>query len=155
MTKKINEEFLKAYRFVAEQCGHLWNDKADEPWIAHSLRVSGKCWEMFGEAEQIVGMLHDVLEDTNALEVLPKMQGMFSPGIINSVIALTRCEGESYTDYISRLCGNGIARRVKAVDLIDNMNLNRLKMVTVDDARRQMKYAKALHKILGITSLDV
>ena len=150
MTKKINEEFLKAYRFATEQCGHLWNDKADEPWIAHSLRVSGRCWEMFGEAEQVVGMLHDVLEDTNPLETLPKLQALFSPGIVNSVIALTRCEGESYNDYISRLCGNGTARRVKAADLIDNMNLNRLGVVNADDARRQVKYAKALNKILGI-----
>lgn len=91
-------------------------DKNGEPYILHPLRVM---LSLSDETDRIVGVLHDVLEDSN-LEAEIVDQG-FSQEIIAALVAVTRSGGERYKDFITRAKQNDIARRVKIADIKDNL----------------------------------
>lgn len=114
-------------------------DKAGKEYILHPLRVM-LCFE--NEQQQIVAILHDVLEDSDMTEQDLQKAG-FSQQTIEAVVCLTKKEGECYFDYIERVKQNDIAREVKLADLEDNMNLNRIQNVTQKDIQRVEKYKKA------------
>ena len=65
-----------------------------------------------------------------------------------TVDAISRRDGETWSDYIDRVAANPVARQVKISDLIDNSNLSRIPHVTMKDVKRQAKYNKALKKLL-------
>lgn len=118
-------------------------DKAGKPYILHPLRVmfSGK-----NEDEMILGILHDVVEDTPvSLEMLEK-EG-FSETILSALDAISKREGEEYPDFIERVCQNPLAARVKLNDLHDNLNRERIKEYKEADERRHQKYVKAEKKV--------
>lgn len=95
------------------------------------------------ESEKIVAYLHDILEDTFLTSSDLKVIG-FSDNIIDSVVALTKIQGESYFDYLNRVKQNRIAQVVKIADLKNNMDLSRLSKITEKDIERKNKYEKAL-----------
>lgn len=113
--------------------------KDGEPYVFHPIRVmlAGKT-----DAERIVGVLHDVVEDTDvALDDL-RSKG-FSDEILAGVDAMTKREGEEYQDFIARCKANPIARRVKLADIADNLNLDRLPELNAKDFERIQKYRRA------------
>jgi (p)ppGpp synthase/HD superfamily hydrolase len=113
-------------------------DKAGEPYILHPLRVMLMC----APECRIAAVLHDTVEDTG-LE-LRLIGHRFGAEIAEAVDALTRREGENYTDFIKRCGQNEMARQVKMADLSDNMRLERLgREPTAEDAKRQRKYSDA------------
>lgn len=114
-------------------------DKAGKEYILHPLRVM-LCFE--NKQQQIVAILHDVLEDSDMTEQDLQKAG-FCEEIIKAVVCLTKKEGECYFDYIERVKQNDIAREVKLADLEDNMNLNRIQNITQKDIQRVEKYKKA------------
>ena len=114
-------------------------DKAGKEYILHPLRVM-LCFE--NKQQQIVAILHDVLEDSDMTEQDLQKAG-FCEEIIKAVVCLTKKEGECYFDYIERVKQNDIAREVKLADLEDNMNLNIIQNVTQKDIQRVEKYKKA------------
>lgn len=121
-------------------------DKGGQPYILHPLRVMGK---VTGDQERIAAVLHDVVEDCDV--PLTKIADLFGTDIADAVEALTRRKGEAYADFIDRICGNVIARRVKIADLRDNMDLERLgREPTIEDVRRQWKYGEALNVLLNV-----
>jgi (p)ppGpp synthase/HD superfamily hydrolase len=119
-------------------------DKAGLPYIFHPLRVM---MALTTEEEQIVGVLHDVLEDTVITEDRLRYFG-FSELIIEAVKSVTRREGESYSVFIRRCKENEIGVKVKIVDLKDNMNISRIPNPSQEDFRRIEKYKKALAILL-------
>jgi (p)ppGpp synthase/HD superfamily hydrolase len=95
-----------------------WN--GDE-YITHPLRVAfGYPHFVKDEKEQIVAILHDVIEDTSiTLEDL-RREG-FPEYIVEAIDDITKRENESYEeDYLDRVRKNPIARQVKYADLLDN-----------------------------------
>lgn len=156
MIGRYNDIALEAVCFINVELVGKRNFKADELVVDHCSRVAHRCFDLWGDDEQLVGLLHDVLEDCDCMEAtLPKLSEKFSPKICDAVFALTRSEGESYSDYIRRVSANRFARRVKLVDLMDNMNLMRLKNhPDMEDARRQVKYAKAFAKLMEVEIHD-
>jgi GTP diphosphokinase / guanosine-3',5'-bis(diphosphate) 3'-diphosphatase len=92
-------------------------DKNGAPLVLHSMRVM-----MAGTTpdEQVVGMLHDVLEDTHVTEHVLE-QHQFERHIIEAVLTLTHHAGEPYDAYIHRVSMTELARSVKIRDLQDNM----------------------------------
>lgn len=92
-------------------------DKAGRPYYLHVLRVSGAGRTV---AEQIVGALHDVLEDTKTTRLEIKLR--FGDEILDAVVAMTHASGETYMDFVRRAAENSIARQVKKYDLRDNIN---------------------------------
>lgn len=94
-----------------------------------------------------IGFLHDILEDTNYTEESLKKE-LFSHNldecdidkVIEAVVLLTKKSGESYSDYISKIKKNPLAKQVKLVDMKQNSDLSRLKKITLKDIMRKNKY---------------
>ena len=119
-------------------------DKSGADYILHSLRVMerGK-----SEIEKICGVLHDVLEDSEWT-----FEKLENEGFSNEVIAVLRCitkesEKEDYDVFINRIAQNPIAIEVKINDLLDNMDITRLKELNEEDVKRLNKYLKAFWKL--------
>lgn len=126
-------------------------DKAGETYIRHPLRVMQA---MDTETERIVALLHDVVEDSEC--TLDEIEQEFNEEIRDAVDCLTKDEDERkqmdgttyYLEkFIPRAAENDIARKVKRVDIKDNMDLTRLSEVTEEDLDRLQKYHKALQKL--------
>lgn len=121
-------------------------DKAGRDYIGHPLRVMemGKA-----EEEKIVGVLHDVIEDTDwTFEKLAE-EG-FSQEIISALRCVTKLsENENYDDFIDRVKKNPLAVAVKINDLTDNMDIRRLPYLSDKDVKRLKKYLKAYKRLTG------
>jgi len=118
-------------------------DKAGLPYITHPERVASR----LSTAEaQVVGWLHDTVEDTSI--TVQEIESQFGPETAAAVDAISRRDGEAWSDYIDRVAANPVARQVKISDLIDNSNLSRIPHVTMKDVKRQAKYNRALKRLL-------
>ncbi len=121
-------------------------DKAGNDYIGHPLRVM----EMgTTENEKIVGVLHDVVEDTDWT-----FEALAAEGFSEDVIAALRCvtklsENENYDDFIERVKKNPLAVAVKINDLSDNMDIRRLPYLSDKDVKRLKKYLKAYKRLIG------
>ncbi len=118
-------------------------DKGGHPYILHPLRVMLQCQT---EAERICAVLHDVVEDTNITLEYLREQG-FTDEILTALACLTKRDGESYDDFISRVLQNELASRVKLADLRDNMDLSRIQTPSNEDEARMRKYQRAVDRI--------
>ena len=76
----------------------------------------------------------------------------FDETIVTAVAALTRRKdsGEDYLDYVRRAVQHPIARRVKRLDLMDNMDTRRLPHITEKDIARLNRYRRALEIVAQI-----
>jgi (p)ppGpp synthase/HD superfamily hydrolase len=121
-------------------------DKAGNEYIGHPLRVMemGKT-----EEEKIVGVLHDVVEDTDWSFERLEAEG-FAPEIIAALKCVTKIsENENYDAFIERVKKNPLATAVKINDLTDNMDIRRLPYLSDKDVKRLKKYLKAYKKLIG------
>ncbi|WP_409346713.1 GTP pyrophosphokinase [Paenibacillus sp. MBLB4367] len=118
-------------------------DKGGNPYILHPLRVMLR---LDTDEERIVAVFHDLFEDTAVTSADLGEQG-FSAEIIDAVHALTKKNGEAYLDFIARAKKNRIARKVKAADIEDNMDLTRIPDPTEEDEERVKKYRAALEAL--------
>jgi (p)ppGpp synthase/HD superfamily hydrolase len=121
-------------------------DKAGRDYIGHPLRVMemGKT-----EEEKIVGVLHDVVEDTDwTFEKLAE-EG-FSDEVITALKCVTKTsESENYDNFIDRVKKNPLAVAVKINDLTDNMDIRRLPYLSDKDVKRLKRYLKAYKRLTG------
>lgn len=140
----LREQLSHAIHFAIKAHGSQV-DKNGQPYIGHSFRVmnAGQTLE-----EKIVGVLHDVVEDTHLNLTNLTAEG-FSEVIIDAVHTLTKLENEDYNHYISRVMSNDLAIRVKLNDLTDNMDLRRLQELTDDDVERMRKYLDAYNQLIN------
>ena len=118
-------------------------DKAGLPYITHPERVASR---LTTPEAQVVGWLHDTVEDTSI--TIQEIESQFGPETAAAVDAISRRDGEAWSDYIDRVAANPVARQVKISDLIDNSNLSRIPHVTMKDVKRQAKYNRALKKLM-------
>ena len=121
-------------------------DKSGKEYIGHPLRVMemGKT-----EDEKIVGVLHDVIEDTDWTFEKLEAEG-FSPEVIAALRCVTKItENENYDDFIDRVKKNPLAVAVKINDLSDNMDIRRLPYLSDKDVKRLKKYLKAYKRLIG------
>ena len=121
-------------------------DKAGAPYVLHAIAVASKLSTDF---EKVVGLLHDVVEDTEF--TLNDIAEAFGDDVAAVVDVLTHREGEAYTDYISRVAANTVATKVKIADLSHNMDLLRISQPTERDINRVMnKYIPAYAFLLKV-----
>lgn len=121
-------------------------DKAGNDYIGHPLRVMdmGRT-----EEEKIVGVLHDVVEDTEWTFAQLAAEG-FSQEVIDALQCVTKLsENENYDEFIERVKKNPLATAVKINDLSDNMDIRRLPYLSDKDVKRLKKYLKAYKKLIG------
>ena len=128
---------------LAERLHAGQTDKAGKPYIGHPARVAAR---MRTPETQIVGWLHDTVEDTGL--ALDEVRERFGAEIADAVDAVTRRDGEAWEAYLMRVKANPLARQVKISDLIDNSNLSRLDEVGLRDVERQAKYNRALRFLM-------
>ena len=127
-------------------------DKAGNEYIGHPLRVMamGKTTE-----EKIVGILHDVVEDSSWTFERLAAEG-FSAPIIEALRCLTKQpDSEPYDKYIARIKHNPLAVAVKLNDLTDNMDIRRLPYLSDKDVKRLKKYLKAYKQLTGTPTYSV
>ena len=121
---------------IAAQAHFGQRDKAGAPYILHPLRMMMR---MESEAAMMAAVLHDVVEDSDW--TLEQLRGEgFSEEILQAVDCLTNRDGETYDEFITRVCASAIARQVKIADLEDNMNVKRIGEITPKDLTRIEKY---------------
>ena len=115
-------------------------DKAGVAYILHPLRVM---LMLETEAERIVGVLHDVVEDTAVTYEDLRVAG-FTEEILAALDSVTRRDDEDYEAFVLRAGQNPIGRRVKLADLKDNSDLSRIPSPTEKDYARLEKYRRAI-----------
>ena len=134
-------------------------DKCDQPYWIHPFTVAMRGFTGYSNdrpvSYAIVGLLHDIPEDTGmAVESLTQLMELTDKEI-DALKLLTRQEGVSYNEYINSIIesGNEIAINVKIYDLLHNMNFDRFTeadvKITDKDIKRCKKYAKSFDKLLN------
>ncbi len=116
-------------------------DKNGYPYFAHPLHLAEN---MTCENSTIVALLHDVVEDT-PLTFDDIVNFGFGDIVVEALKLLTHDKGVNYMDYIEKIKGNDLARKVKVADLKHNLDLSRLCTVTDKDMVRAEKYKTALN----------
>jgi (p)ppGpp synthase/HD superfamily hydrolase len=130
------EHILKKAREIAERAHQGQVDKSGQPYLLHPIAVS----EM-GETieEKIVGMLHDVVEDSEIT-----LEDLRAEGIPEDIVAdvdrITRRPGESVRLYMNRIKQSERSVRVKLKDLTHNSDLSRISNPTEEDYKRIERY---------------
>lgn len=120
-------------------------DKAGMPYAGHVMRVmqAGRTID-----EKIVGVLHDIVEDTPWTFEALLAEG-FPAYIVDALRCVTKIsDDEPYEQFIERVKTNPPAVAVKINDLTDNMDIRRLADITDKDVSRLRKYLKAYRELI-------
>jgi (p)ppGpp synthase/HD superfamily hydrolase len=126
---------------LASAAHHNQTDKLGAPYILHPIRVMMKVQPDIDT--MIAAVLHDTVEDTNV--ALATIRTLFGDNVADTVDALTKRDGEHYSDFVCRCARNTIARRVKLADIADNTDPARMiRLSRADQARLTDKYQAAL-----------
>ena len=127
---------------IAARAHRGQQDRNGEPYILHPLRVMSR---VETRNEQIVAMLHDVVEDSQTTLEDLRAAG-FAEEIVRAVDALTRREGESYLDLVRKADGDSLAQAVKLADLADHVDLDHVHFTDENaekDTQRIRRYVRA------------
>jgi (p)ppGpp synthase/HD superfamily hydrolase len=118
-------------------------DKGGKPYILHCLHVMNKLKYENDDELMIVGVLHDLIEDTvYTIEDLTKIG--FSRRVTTLINLLTHKEGVDYMTYIEQIKSNSeCAVKVKMQDLRHNSDILRMKGLREKDFKRLEKYHRA------------
>ncbi len=132
--KKLDDLYAKVFVMTATVFKNK-KDKSDEPYFDHLFRVSQK---LDDEKEQVAGLLHDILEDTEITEDDLKNFGIpqdiidIVKIVTKPVVDKTKSNEEErlklYDEEINKIIAtNNIhAIRLKYADMTDNFNPDRI-----------------------------
>lgn len=139
-------------RDVAVRAHEGQTDKVGRPYIEHPAAVAARLSTV---DEQVVGWLHDVVEDTDI--TLAELREMgFTTEQVLAVDAMTKRRGEPLSDSMARVMADPLAPRVKRADVSHNADPARLALVPEEAtrARLQAKYERTA-ELLGATLDDI
>lgn len=133
------EKLAKAIAFAAEK--HANQTRKDgTPYIFHPLAVAELLKRYGYDIDyQVAGVLHDVLEDTDATDEEVRV---FGEDIYKAVKLVTRPKGADEAEYVKNILTNHMAAVVKNADKIHNM----CDIVTTNDRNAILNYAKKVEK---------
>ena len=106
-------------------------DKGGNPYMEHLYSVS----DSFDDDNlKVVGLLHDIIEDKEFTEEELLFLG-FTKEQVEAVSIVTKKEDESYSDFIDRIIdsNNDTAIQVKFLDMINNMDISRMKNSSIEE----------------------
>ena len=110
--------------------------KGGDPYITHPIAVAQMLKDAGYDLEyQIAGLFHDLLEDTDATE--EEILALSSPQVLEAVKLVTKTPGYVMEEYIASICKNDMAKVVKAMDRLHN-----LQCAVEADERFRRKYIK-------------
>jgi (p)ppGpp synthase/HD superfamily hydrolase len=114
-----------------------------EPYVFHALRVM---LQFADPVDQMAAVLHDVVEDTEI--TLDDLRGAgYRPEVVDAIDALTHHSPDSYEQYIKNVARNPVARRVKIIDLEENLANNRRSPLSQGNDDRIRRYEAALDRL--------
>jgi len=122
-------------------------DKAGEDYFSGHLTRVAEHVAPLGPEYVIVGVLHDILEDTPL--TLEALEHVIGKDLAKSVNVLTRVgEGETYAEYINKVSESGdpIAIAVKNADIADH--LRDVKSITPSMIKRYEAALAAINKVI-------
>lgn len=143
-----NREYLNLIKqraqILATKAHFGQKDRGGNPYIKHPEKVSSMAYDL--EAS-VVGLLHDVLEDSDLTEQDLLDCGLPYP-LLDAVLKITKSKQHyDKSKYIDGLCSNLTATLVKCADLTHNSDISRLKKVTQKDINRTASYYDMLNKL--------
>ena len=144
-------ERLARARYVAEETHRSQTDKLEVAYIYHVLDVAKRVKHL-GQDFEIVGLLHDAVEDAplDRPLTLDDIEAQFGETVRHGVDGMTKREGEEYhTEYLPRVRSNYIARAVKIADASHNISKTHLITDLREQEQLRNKYASAL-EFLGV-----
>lgn len=122
-------------------------DRGGHSILEHLIRVTARLSTI---DEKIVALLHEIFEDTDLTRSDLLAYGI-EGYLIDAIESLTRAKGESRIEVARRTKKNVIGRSVKIADVLENMDITRLKKITVKDLDRLAEYVQ-VHKLLTGTN---
>lgn len=131
--------FARALVFATEK--HTGQTRRDgSPYIYHPIKVA----ELLKDAGydlryQMAGLLHDVLEDTDATEDEVRV---FGEDVLDAVKLVSRPDGMDEELYVEAILQNRMAAAVKTADKIHNMN----DVITAPDKEWAKRYVQKVKK---------
>lgn len=139
------ERWLPGWAMAICAQAHLGQyDKAGAPYVYHPMRL---VLAAASPDERMAAALHDVVEDSPHWTLARLADEGFPERVLRAVDALTRREGESYEAFLDRIEADGLATRVKLLDLRDNSDLGRIPAPDARDRARAEKYAAAIARL--------
>ena len=126
-------------------------DKKQYPYMAHVLDVASRV-AYLGESYEIVGLLHDAIEDASPVEFrtegIAEINAAFDNEVSEAITAMTKRIGEDYfQEYLPRLKNNQVALQVKIADASHNLSKAHLiEKLQLQDKLRA-KYIKVLSEL--------
>jgi (p)ppGpp synthase/HD superfamily hydrolase len=153
---ELIEQQIYAQTLITEKF-YYKTDKAGKPYLYHLHKVATMAFHMgykfsrydnnydFAMKCFIVGMLHDIIEDTSVTE---EELSYFDEDIISSVKLLTR-ENQPYADYFNAILdsGNKVAMIVKYCDACHNGDVTRYTVPTKELRKRCKKYKQRANQL--------
>lgn len=113
------EKYQKALEFATLKHSGQFR-KGGDPYITHPVEVSKIVRENgFGIDYQIVGLFHDLLEDTDATE--DEILALGNAEILEAVKLLTKEKGYDMAEYVANIKKNDMAFQVKSADRLHNL----------------------------------
>lgn len=126
-SEKPTSELLALARAIAVQAHTGQFDKAGADYISHPERVAARV-APYGPAFEATAWLHDVLEDSDV--TASELAGMgIPPHVVEGVESVTKRDGESHTQAVERAAQNTLGLVVKAADVADNSDPQRLRLL--------------------------
>ena len=145
-----NDNILEKTMIIVEKTFRHVKDKQGMPYIGHLLRV---CNRLSKIDQKIVGLLHDIVEDTEVTFADLRAVG-YPDDIIEAIGILTKKDSEdNHFKRVKRLLesNNMLALVVKKADIEDNMDETRLKELEAVDfltaARLREKYRMTYERV--------
>lgn len=134
------EKMLALAETIAVNAHKSQLDKGGHPYINHPRFVSAHCTS---PESRIVGMLHDVVEDTDVTLDALREYG-FNEDILMAIDLVTKKKGPDYDEdiYYEKIKTNSIAREVKLADLKHNSDISRIPHPTKKDIQK-IEYYKS------------
>ena len=137
---------LEEYIIIAATAHRNQKDKTGGVYLEHPLRIMLKFHTL---DEQIVAIMHDVIEDT--VITLEDLEVMGVPKhLVDAIDAITKRDKETNDEYLNRCIGNPIAHKVKIADVLDNWSPVRHHNLDLETQKRlEKKYRNAMRILLS------
>ena len=128
----IDDDMFPLYCKAVDMAIAKFSDQKDcfgKPYIAHLVRVAK---DNFYADYRIVALLQDVFKQGYATPGSLFRMG-FSQKIVDAIMSLTQKDGESFKDFIMRVDGNKLGRKVMMSNLEDELNFYRYEELKPED----------------------
>jgi (p)ppGpp synthase/HD superfamily hydrolase len=147
----MNETLVTKATKIAKKVHEHQVDKKNYPYMSHVLDVASRVSHL-GESFEIVGLLHDAIEDSESddllNEILEEVNTYFDEEVIDAIHAMTKIPGEDYFhEYLPRLKKNKIALQVKIADSSHNLSKAHLIEDKILQDKLRNKYIKVLNEL--------